>query len=126
MRLIATTSFLLLTACTTQPRYERPAVELPATWKEVAPRFAEDGRWWRIYQDAELEQTVEEALAGNADLLVAAARVDEARALLSEAQSFFFPRLDAQAARVQRLPRDAERFLRGRSLRAPARRGASG
>jgi multidrug efflux system outer membrane protein len=97
MRLIATTSFLLLTACTTQPRYERPAVELPATWKEVAPRFAEDGRWWRIYQDAELEQTVEEALAGNADLLVAAARVDEARALLSEAQSFFFPRIDAQA-----------------------------
>ena len=40
---------------------------------------------------------VDEALNGNADLLIAAARVDEARALLGEANSFFWPSVDAQA-----------------------------
>ena len=89
---------MLLAACSTQPPYERPQVELPAAWKEAAPRFAEDGRWWRIYRDQELDKVVEEAFAGNADLVIAAARVDEARALVAEAESFFFPRVDAQAS----------------------------
>jgi multidrug efflux system outer membrane protein len=97
MRLIAKSSLiaLLLAGCAVQPKYERPAVELPDSWKQTAPRFAEDGRWWRIYEDASLESVIDEAFASNADLLVAAARVDEARALLRESRSFFFPRLDA-------------------------------
>jgi multidrug efflux system outer membrane protein len=86
-----------LAGCINQPKYDRPEIELPAQWKQTAPRFAEDGRWWRIYQDAELEKVVDEALKGNADLLIAAARVDEARALLGEANSFFWPGIDAQA-----------------------------
>jgi multidrug efflux system outer membrane protein len=103
MRLINVFLVAALAGCAAQPKYERPAVELPAAWKQTAPRYAEDGRWWRIYQDAELEKTVDEALAGNADLLIAAARVDEARAVLREAQSFFYPRIDAEgsAARQQ-------------------------
>src|SRR5688572_3880556 len=81
--------------CSVQPRYETPAVELPEAWQETAPRFAEDGRWWSIYEDAQLDKAIEEALAANGDLLVAAARVDEARALLAESRSFFWPRIDA-------------------------------
>ena len=92
---------LVLTACINQPKYDRPAVELPQEWKQTAPPYlnpgAEDGRWWKIYQDAELEKVVDEALKGNGDLLVAAARVDEARALLGEANSAFWPSVDAQA-----------------------------
>src|SRR2546430_6176398 len=98
MRRIAAISFLLLFGCATEPRYERPAVELPQAWKESAPRFAEDGRWWRIYEDQELEKIVDEALRGNADLVIAAARVDEARAVLGEARSFFLTRIDAQGS----------------------------
>ena len=75
---------------------QRPAVELPAAWKEAAPRYAADGRWWTVFGDAQLDRLVDEALAGNADLTRAVARVDEARALQGEANSFFFPRLDAQ------------------------------
>ena len=86
-----------LAGCVNQPKYDRPEIELPAQWKQTAPRFAEDGRWWHIYQDAELEKVVDEALKGNGDLLIAAARVDEARALLGEANSFFWPGVDAQA-----------------------------
>jgi len=88
---------LPMSGCINQPKYDRPAIELPQAWKETAPRFAEDGRWWRIYQDAELEKVVDEALKGNADLVIAAARVDEARALLGEANSFFWPSVDLNA-----------------------------
>ena len=102
----------LLAGCSVQPKYERPAVELPDAWKQTAPRFAEDGRWWRIYGDPQLEKAVDEALAGNGDLLIAAARVDEARALLGEARSFFYPRIDAQGsvARQQISQRTATSF----------------
>jgi multidrug efflux system outer membrane protein len=89
---------LVAAGCSVAPKYERPPVELPQAWKASAPRFAEDGRWWRIYEDAELEKIIAEALQGNADLLIAAARVDEARALAAEARSFLLPRIDAQGA----------------------------
>ena len=98
MRRILTLSLALLAACTTGPRYEQPKVELPAAWKETAPRYAEDGRWWRIYDDAQLDKLVDESFARNADLLVAAARVSEARALLADAQGARLPVVDARGS----------------------------
>ena len=91
-------STLALAGCAAPVKYERPPVELPEKWTESAPRFTQDGRWWRVYDDPALDKLVEEARGKNSDLLVAAARVDEARALLAEQQSFFFPRVDAQAS----------------------------
>ena len=100
MRFIVRNSlFLLLVAgCATPVKYERPPVELPAAWKEAALRFAEDGRWWRIYEDGSLDSLVEESMKTNADLVIAAARVDEARALLGESRSSLFPTVDAQGS----------------------------
>jgi multidrug efflux system outer membrane protein len=95
MRKLALVVLALVAACATQ--YEKPAMEMPAAWVETAPRFAEDGRWWRIYQDRELERVVDEGLKANADLLVAAARVDEARALLDDAAGARYPLVSAGA-----------------------------
>src|SRR6266849_8387476 len=89
--------FALLAACATPPPAQRPEVELPLAWKENAPRYAEDGRWWRIYQDASLDFLVDEALIRNADLVIAAARVDEARALVADARGAQMPVVDARA-----------------------------
>jgi multidrug efflux system outer membrane protein len=97
MRSIAALSLALLAGCAATPAYQRPPVELPAAWQQSAPRYAQDGRWWRIYGDASLDGLVEEALKGNADLLVAAARVDEARALLGETRAAQKPVVDARA-----------------------------
>jgi multidrug efflux system outer membrane protein len=103
MRRILLSSLVLLSACATPPPAQAPKVELPAAWKETAPRFAEDGRWWRIYQDAELDSLVDEAIAQNTDLLIAAARVDEARALVADARGAQMPTVDARfAAQRQR------------------------
>ncbi|HEV7476390.1 MAG TPA: TolC family protein, partial [Burkholderiales bacterium] len=113
MRRFAVLCAALLAACATGNSDQKPPpLELPAAWKESAPRFTEDGRWWRIYDDAQLDSTVEEALQNNADLVIAAARVDEARALVGEAQSAFFPTIDARgaASRQQLSQRTAQAF----------------
>jgi multidrug efflux system outer membrane protein len=88
---------LVLAGCAAQ-NYERPAVELPEAWKESAPRFAEDGKWWRIYDDAQLNGLVEEAYEKNQDLVIAAARVDEARGVVGESEAGFLPTIDARGS----------------------------
>jgi multidrug efflux system outer membrane protein len=98
MRRLLAISSVLVASCAAPVKYERPPIELPASWQETAPRFAPEGRWWRVYDDPAVDKLVEEARTKNADLLVAAARVDEARAILAEQESFFFPRVDAQAS----------------------------
>jgi outer membrane protein, multidrug efflux system len=103
---------LFLGACATEPAYLRPAVELPQAWKESAPAFAADGRWWRIYEDSQLNNLIEEAQAKNTDLAIAVARVDEARALVGDAESGLYPTLDARggATRQQNSTKTATFF----------------
>ena len=92
-----------LAACATPPPAQPPRVELPEAWKESAPRYAEDGRWWTIYQDGELDKLIDEAIIQNSDLRIAAARVDEARALVTDAKGAQMPTVDARfAAQRQR------------------------
>jgi multidrug efflux system outer membrane protein len=89
---------LLVAGCAVQPDYQRPELELPPAWKEAAPRPQRAESWWRVYGDPALDRLIEEALAGNTDVLVAAARVDEARALLGEAGAALRPEVGANAS----------------------------
>ena len=105
---------LILVGCATPPPPQAPKVDLPKAWKETAPRYAEDGRWWRIYQDPELDKLVDEALTRNADLLIAAARVDEARALVADAKGAQMPTVDARfGAQRQRNSQRTATFFSG-------------
>lgn len=96
-------ALLVLAGCAvTQPDYQRPASELPAAWNAAAAPSdavsgggAADGRWWRIYGDAGLERLIDEALAGNLDIVRAAARVLEAQALLDQSEAERRPTLSA-------------------------------
>jgi len=87
----------LLAGCTIGPAYERPAAELPAAWVEVPAQGVKSpgGSWWTLYGDPALDRLVEEALINNQDLVLATARVDEARALARVVDSLQFPAVDA-------------------------------
>jgi len=98
MRSAALALLLAAAGCAVQPDYRPPAPELPEAWKASAPRAPGEAPWWAIYGDAGLERLMDEALAQNSDLAVAAARVDEARALLGEAQAGLRPQVDAGAS----------------------------
>jgi multidrug efflux system outer membrane protein len=97
VRLALTTAIAAaLAGCAgTRPNYERPAIELPAVWSAPAGTSAAGGQWWKIYGDAGLDKLVEEALAGNANLALAVARVDESRAQVGLAQADQAPSVDA-------------------------------
>lgn len=83
------------------PEYQRPATELPADWSvsDGTSAATVGAPWWKIYGDTELDRLVDEALAHNANLAVAVARVDEARALLGETRAGQFPVVDATLSR---------------------------
>ena len=100
-----------LTACAVQPDYKRPAVELPAAWKESAQNVAKDGNWWRVYSDPVLEKLIDEAFARNTNLLIAAARVDEARSLVTQSESAFYPAVDGTFGRNRTLSSTATGLL---------------
>jgi outer membrane protein, multidrug efflux system len=89
---------LLVAGCSLMPPYKRPEAELPATWSNApAQGTTVNERWWALYRDPVLERLVEEALAQNRDLAIAAARVEEARALLRITDADRAPSIDATA-----------------------------
>lgn len=111
MRRLACLSLVLLAGCAVKPDYQRPAVELPAAWRESADNTVKDGNWWRVYSDPVLEALVAEALARNSDLARAAARVDEARALVQQSEAAYFPSVDATFNRNRTLSSAATGLL---------------
>lgn len=89
---------LLATACA-GPNVETakiPPVVPPQGWRlDLGPGVPVDAEWWRGFGDPQLSSLVEQALARNADVAIAAARVREARAQQDLAGSALLPTLDA-------------------------------
>jgi outer membrane protein TolC len=97
-KLIIAASALAVAACTTVgPNYSSPAPAAPAQQPflgAASPAFTGDeppGRWWSLFGDPLLEQLVEQALARNTDLRVAAANLAQARAVLRETRAGRLP-----------------------------------
>lgn len=87
---------LSLQACISLgPDYRRPELTPPAEYSQPGAGAPIPEEWWKLFHDPVLDQLVEEAMAGNQDLAAAAARVDEARALLGVTQADRFPELEA-------------------------------
>ncbi|HEY0665592.1 MAG TPA: RND transporter, partial [Gallionella sp.] len=84
-----------LTACSAGPDYRRPEIDLPGQWSpkdDGSQSTSTTGeRWWSLYADPVLDRLEEEALAHNADMQVALARVFEVRALLDVAGAAQYP-----------------------------------
>ena len=79
---------ILLGACTTQPAYRRPAVAMPGAWDNAVDgssrSFSTGGAaWWTELGDPAVDRLVTAGLADNPTLVEAAARIDQARALLA-------------------------------------------
>jgi multidrug efflux system outer membrane protein len=92
---------LLLAGCTVGPAYQRPELAAPENHRALTtPAEAEslaDVPWWEVFQDPVLHDLVNEALANNHDLRIAAARVEEARARAGVAKSYLYPELNLPA-----------------------------
>jgi len=120
-RLTATVGLgLLLSACqVVGPDYTLPkdaAVNRPDLQGEIAGQSVNTvsapvpADWWRLYQDPRLDQLVQQALASNTDLRVAAANLQRARYQTAEAQAAGGFTTGAKAG-AQRLQESGEAFL---------------
>jgi multidrug efflux system outer membrane protein len=109
--LIAVVLFLL-TGCTVGPKYKRPPVTVPDSYRGLTPDAGPqtaaslgDEKWWTVFQDPQLQQLVREALSQNYDVRIAAARVLQAQAVLGITRADQFPTITGGASTSnQRLP----------------------
>jgi outer membrane protein, multidrug efflux system len=86
-----------LCACSVGPNYVRPVTPVQARWN-VEYRSAANlanTQWWRQFGDPVLDGLIEEAVRGNLDLKVAAARVDQYLGVLDTTRSQYFPQISA-------------------------------
>ncbi len=85
---------VLLAGCAVGPNYKRPPINSPATFRDgatVTNSAPDVSAWWEVYQDETLQALVREAFTNNYDLRIAAARVEESRAVAMQARSQFVP-----------------------------------
>ncbi|HEY7490684.1 MAG TPA: efflux transporter outer membrane subunit [Candidatus Tectomicrobia bacterium] len=86
------------TACSVGPKYQKPAVQVPAGYKELngwkvaqpsdaVPR----DKWWEIFQDAQLNALAEQINVSNQTLAIAEAQLRGARAAVNVARAALFP-----------------------------------
>lgn len=106
MKTAMTSAALLLSACTVAPTYERPSVKLPQTY-QAAQTAVEDASaavgisaWWEVLGDAQLNLWVNRALAQSPQAQAAAARVQEADALMRQAGAALFPEVNLSVGGV--------------------------
>lgn len=91
----------LLGGCAVGPDYQRPAMALPAAYKEIpsgwklaAPAdHLPRGDWWLIYRDPYLNDLAAQVRVSNQNVQVAVARYRQARASAQAARAGFFPTL---------------------------------
>ena len=100
----------VLAGCAVGPNYRQPAAltnqPLPKTftgivtngvvWKIAEPSAnLPRGEWWQFFSDPELNRLETLAATNNQNLVAAAARFAQARALAAEARADFYPQLNA-------------------------------
>jgi NodT family efflux transporter outer membrane factor (OMF) lipoprotein len=95
--------FLLLSGCTVGPRYAKPATpappeykELPQNWKTAQPsdQFTK-GKWWEVFQDAQLNALEDQINVSNQTLKAAQAQFEQARAIVRINRADLYPAVTA-------------------------------
>lgn len=97
---------LALAGCAVGPDYQRPAIEVGATfkegaqtvpgWKPAAPADAAPrGQWWQVYGDSTLDGLMARLNEANQTIAQAEANYRQAQALVGVARAGYFPTVNA-------------------------------
>lgn len=104
-----------ISACGNLPKgseYQRPAALSPASLPASLPAGAAASantttpvdlvQWWKAFQDPVLDAYMAEATANSQDLVLASARIAEARATWAQNEANFYPSVDLNAGATRR------------------------
>jgi multidrug efflux system outer membrane protein len=91
----------LAVSCAMGPDFEEPVVETPESFNNdsfdslnIDPRI--EIAWWELFEDETLEALIDSALVGNRSALIAASRIEEARAALGFTRADLYPSITIQ------------------------------
>lgn len=95
----------LLVSCAVGPKYHRPVVQTPTTFRDIAPDSQQQAQaasyadlpWWQVFQDPKLQELIRAALKQNYDVQLATERINAARAQVTITRSSLFPQVAAKA-----------------------------
>ena len=103
VKIIALVIIVPLAGCMMGPNFQKPDVETPYNFRfaESEPEAAANLKWWELFNDPVLNSLIITALTDNKDAMIAASRIEEARASLGFTRADQYPRLDIEGgARV--------------------------
>lgn len=128
--MISLLAFTALTACDLAPDFKKPEVEVPAAFKEVSsddtspvtdgswqlsnPAMAEQfakGEWWRVFNDATLDELIAAAHAQSPTLEAARERLNQARQTTRVAESNLYPDVNLNAGVTRQQDSPANPFI---------------
>ncbi|MCW5604380.1 MAG: efflux transporter outer membrane subunit [Burkholderiales bacterium] len=93
---------LALGGCMLGPDYQRADIRLPENYPESGAGGATaqgvQADWWTLYRDPLLDRLVKAGLENGTDMRIAVARIEEARAVVREADATLLPELEANVA----------------------------
>jgi multidrug efflux system outer membrane protein len=96
-----------ISSCKVGPNYQRPVVTSPTSFRFDSISTQEDTlinlKWWELFNDEELKALIDTALKYNPDVLIAASRIEESRAVVGYNKADLWPSLgyDGSGARQQ-------------------------
>jgi outer membrane protein, multidrug efflux system len=90
---------LTATSCMVGGKYNQPAVSTDIQYPNATNSDTSVlASWFQIYQDTVLQKLIKQAIDSNRDLLAAASRIEQARALSGAIKANLYPKLSYQAA----------------------------
>ncbi len=94
---------LLMGCAAVGPDYRPPEMEMPTEWQSVGdpallPQSDLVKQWWSLFNDPLLDRLIQTATENNLDLLIAVARVEEARANLGISRGERLPQVDVEGS----------------------------
>jgi multidrug efflux system outer membrane protein len=100
LKCLALAVTISVAGCTVGPDYQRPTLDIPDLFRGEKPDPVStvslaDTAWWQVFKDPVLIQLINDGLANNHDLRIAAARVDQYRALAGVTRGAMFPQVGA-------------------------------
>jgi multidrug efflux system outer membrane protein len=85
---------LILAGCAIGPNYRRPETGAPDAFRDqpaAGSQSLADLAWWDLYRDPRLAELIRTALTKGYDVRIAAARVEQSRAIAAEVHGQLFP-----------------------------------
>ena len=98
VKIVALVIIVPLAGCMMGPNFQKPDVETPYNFRfaESEPEAAANLKWWELFNDPVLNSLIITALTDNKDAMIAASRIEEARASLGFTRADQYPRLDIE------------------------------